>query len=232
MDSLASINELFPAPAARTAREANAVEDMGSDDFLTLMVAQLENQDPTKPMDNMQFMGQLAQFGTVSGIQELNAGFAGLSGALSGGQALQAAALVGRDVVTESNLGTLAEVVNSDGESSFALDASVDFGGSAAGGTLYVQDMAGRLVYSSALPPSAGGQLKVRWDGLDAQGRQMPVGTYRVSAEALVNGQSTAVSVYAHQRVESVSVDGAGGTVTLNLGNGSDVQLGQVKQFL
>jgi len=230
MDSLASINELFPPSTPLGNEKANSVEDMGSDDFLALMVAQLENQDPTKPMDNMQFMGQLAQFGTVSGIQELNAGFSGLSNALSGGQALQAASLVGRDVVTDTNVGTLQAV---DGEDSgFALDATVDFGGSSAGGTLYVQDLAGRLVYSAALPPTSGGDLKVRWDGTDAQGNLLAPGSYRVSAESVVGGQSTSVSVYAHQRVESVAVDGAQGAVTLNLGNGSDVSLEQVKQFL
>ena len=67
MDTLASINELFPSTSPASAAKANSVEDMGSDDFLTLMVAQLENQDPTKPMDNMAFMSQLAQFKTPSG---------------------------------------------------------------------------------------------------------------------------------------------------------------------
>jgi flagellar basal-body rod modification protein FlgD len=232
MDSLASINELFPPSTPLANQKAGSVEDMGSDDFLTLMVAQLENQDPTKPMDNMQFMGQLAQFGTVSGIQELNEGFSGLSNALSGGQALQAASLVGRNVVTDSNLGQLFEVTAADGQPGLALDATVEFGGSTSGGTFYVQDMAGRLVYSAALPPAAGGQLPVRWDGRNAQGELLAPGTYRVSAEAIVGGQSTAVSVYAHQRVDSVAVDGGRGAVTLNLGNGSNVQLDQVKQFL
>lgn len=232
MDSLTSINELFPPSTPLGNETANSVEDMGADDFLTLMVAQLENQDPSKPMDNMQFMGQLAQFGTVSGIQELNQGFSGLSNALSGGQALQAASLVGRSVVTDSNLGTLSEVSNADGELEYALDATVEFGGSTSGGNFYVQDLAGRLVYSSALPASAGGQLPVRWDGRNAQGEVVPPGTYRVSAEAIVGGQSTAVSVYAHQRVDSVAVDSGQGSVTLNLGNGSNVSLEQVKQFL
>jgi flagellar basal-body rod modification protein FlgD len=232
MDSLASINELFPPSTPLANQKAGSVEDMGSDDFLTLMVAQLENQDPTKPMDNMQFMGQLAQFGTVSGIQELNEGFSGLSNALSGGQALQAASLVGRNVVTDSNLGQLFGVTAADGQPGLALDATVEFGGSTSGGTFYVQDMAGRLVYSAALPPAAGEQLPVRWDGRNAQGELLAPGTYRVSAEAIVGGQSTAVSVYAHQRVDSVAVDGGRGAVTLNLGNGSNVQLDQVKQFL
>ncbi|WOJ93285.1 flagellar hook capping FlgD N-terminal domain-containing protein [Congregibacter variabilis] len=232
MDSLTSINELFPSSTPLGNEKAGSVEDMGSDDFLTLMVAQLENQDPSKPMDNMQFMGQLAQFGTVSGIQELNEGFSGLSNALSGGQALQAASLVGRSVVTDSNLGSLSEVADAEGELGLVLDATVEFGGSTSGGNFFVQDLAGRLVYSSALPPSAGGQLPVRWDGRNAQGELLPPGTYRVSAEAVVDGQSTAVSVYAHQRVDSVAVDGAQGAVTLNLANGSNVALEQVKQFL
>jgi flagellar basal-body rod modification protein FlgD len=232
MESLASINELFPSSTPAGPGKANSVEDMGSDDFLTLMVAQLENQDPTKPMDNMQFMSQLAQFGTVSGVQELNQAFGGLSQALSGNQALQATALVGRDVVVDSNLGLLREVRNADGEMSLALDATVDFDSSTAGGMFYVQDTVGRLVYSAQLPPSAGGELKVQWDGRDAQGNELPPGRYRVSAEAQVNGQSTAVAVYAHQRVSSVAVDAATGTVTLNLANGNELPIGEVKQFL
>ena len=50
--------------------KSRSVEEMGSEEFLTLMIAQLENQDPTKPMDQMAFMSQLAQFAQVSGIQE------------------------------------------------------------------------------------------------------------------------------------------------------------------
>ena len=61
-----------PNQSAQTLRSRN-VSDMGSDDFLALMIAQMKNQDPTKPMDQMAFMSQLAQFGTLSGVQELNA---------------------------------------------------------------------------------------------------------------------------------------------------------------
>lgn len=232
MDSLSAISELFPSSTPLGNESANSIDDMDAQDFLELMVAELENQDPTNPADNSDMMGQLAQFGTVSGIDELNASFADLSTALTGGQGLQAAALVGSSVTTDSNLGELAEVVNAQGETEYGLDATVEFGSSTAGGNFYVQDLTGRLVYSAALPPSQGGQLPVRWDGRNAQGELVPPGTYRVSAEAIVGGQSTAVSVFAHQRVESVSVDGAQGAVTLNLGNGSSVALDQVKQFL
>ncbi|CAN0604295.1 unnamed protein product, partial [Ectocarpus sp. 12 AP-2014] len=191
-----------------SSRGPSSVEELGSEDFLALMVAQMENQDPSKPMDNMDFIAQLAQFGSVSGIQELNESFAGLSASMLGNQGLQAASLVGRDVITDSNLGVLREVTDANGDSGFVLDATVDFGGGANGGNLYVQDMAGRLVYSSALPASDG-DLKVRWDGRDSEGDLVPPGRYRVSAEAVVNGQNQAVSVYTHQPVQSVAIDGA-----------------------
>jgi flagellar basal-body rod modification protein FlgD len=231
MNQVSPFSELFPSAQPAKAAGPNSVEELGSDDFLALMVAQLENQDPTKPMDNMQFIAQLAQFGSVSGIQELNDAFGGLSSALTGNQALQAASLVGRDVVTETNVGTLREFVDANGDVQGFLDATVEFGGSTSGGNLLIQDMTGRLVYSTALPPSQG-DLKVRWDGLDSDGNALPPGRYRVSAEAMINGQSQSVSVHAHQQVQSVAVDGTTGQLTLELGDGSDVTIDEVLAFL
>lgn len=227
----ASLAELFPNTSPANTAAPNSIEELGSEEFLALMVAQMENQDPTEPMDNMQFIAQLAQFGTVSGVQELNDAFSGLAAAMSGNQALQAASLVGRDVVTDTNVGTLREVVDGDGESAFVLDATVDFGGTSAGGNLYVQDESGRLVYSTSLPP-ADGDLKVRWDGRDEEGSLLPAGRYRISAEAMINGQSQAVSVYAHQQVQSVAVEGATGQVTLELIGGEEITLDEVNAFL
>ena len=108
MDSVNSLSELFPVRDSASDRGPRSVEQMGSEDFLALMVAQLENQDPTKPMDDMQFMGQLAQFGTVSGIQDLQDSFSGLSSSLTASRALEAANLVGRRVATEGNVALLA----------------------------------------------------------------------------------------------------------------------------
>ena len=92
---------LNPAQAEEASRSRN-VSDMGSDDFLTLMIAQMKNRDPTQPMDQMAFMSQLAQFGTLSGVQELNGAFGDLSTNLTGAQAVQASSLVGRSVATDN----------------------------------------------------------------------------------------------------------------------------------
>ncbi|MFK7828972.1 MAG: flagellar hook assembly protein FlgD [Congregibacter sp.] len=232
MTDLATINELFPTRTESTDRATNSVDELGSDAFLQLMVAQMENQDPTKPIENTEFVAQLAQFGTVSGVQELNESFAGLSSSLASSQSWQAASLVDRSVVTESNLGQLEAFVGPDGEVQMGLAATVDFEGTAAGGNIYVQDLTGRLVYSTALPSGVTGELQVQWDGLDNDGKPMEPGSYRISAESALNGQNTAIPVYAHQRVDSVAIDSTSGGVTLNLSGGGSVAVNEVKQFL
>ena len=60
--------------AAGSASQGSGVkkkDQLGQDEFLKLMIAQLKNQDPFKPMDPAQYLGQLAQFSTVSGIAEI-----------------------------------------------------------------------------------------------------------------------------------------------------------------
>ena len=122
------------------------------------MVAQLQHQDPTKPMDNTEFVAQLAQFSTSTGVQELNESFSGLSSSLMSSQMLQATDLVDRQVSTESNVGFLEAATDQDGEAAGILDATVSLG-SNRGGMLYVQDMMGQLVYSAALPAEATGDF-------------------------------------------------------------------------
>jgi len=70
-------------------------QTLGMSDFLQLMTAQLQNQDPMNPLSNSDFMSQVAQFSTVQGITQLNSSFSSLSGQLSSSQSLQAASLVG-----------------------------------------------------------------------------------------------------------------------------------------
>ncbi len=67
--------------------------------FLTLLVAQLKNQDPTNPMQNNELTTQLAQISTVSGIEKLNTTLGSVSGQIDNSQSLQAASLIGHGVM-------------------------------------------------------------------------------------------------------------------------------------
>src|ERR1700741_111746 len=82
-------------------------DQLGQAEFLELMIAQLKNQDPFKAMDPSQFLGQLAQFGTVSGIQEMQAAFGTLLDAMRSSQVLDGSAMIGRDVLVASEGATL-----------------------------------------------------------------------------------------------------------------------------
>ncbi|SRR6056297_12760 len=226
MNPTASLSELFPSTATGSGAGTapNTPAELGQEDFLELMVAQLENQDPTSPMDNFEFLSQIAQFGTVDGIQGLQQGFSELSGILYANQTLQAAGLVGSNVVTESNLGSLSAEA--------PLDATIDLPSSSSEVMLYVQDNTGRLVHSRALGAVNAGELNVQWDGIGDDGNPLPPGQYRVSAEAVIGGQVQAVPAYAHARVESVTVDQSKGSVMLNLAGGDQVALSSVKRFI
>ena len=96
-----------------TAVQSSKKSEIGQADFLKLMTTQLQAQDPFKPMDSSQFLGQIAQFSQVSGLQDLNSAFAGLASSLTANQTLQGAALVGREVLVAGsrlNLGSEGSV--------------------------------------------------------------------------------------------------------------------------
>src|SRR3984893_14179732 len=81
---------------------------LGGTDFLTLMLAQLKNQDPTSPVDSNTFLTQLDQLSEVQGITQLNTSFSTLSNSLSPSQALQASSLLGHHVLVNSTTANLA----------------------------------------------------------------------------------------------------------------------------
>ena len=220
---------LNPNNSVEASRSRN-VSDMGSDDFLTLMIAQMKNQDPTKPMDQMAFMSQLAQFGTLSGVQELNGSFGDLSTSLTGAQAVQASSLVGRSVAMDTQSASLAPVGrNEAGDTIHILSATVDMGRQSEGGVFEVRDGSGRLVFSGQLPAGSG-NVPVVWDGAAADGSQLPPGEYSISAQVERGGDLRPARVYGHDTVISVAI-GSGNQVTLNLASGRSVDVSDVKEF-
>src|SRR5690554_4964846 len=113
-------------------------QQLMTENFLELMVAQFKNQDPTNPTDSNEMMGQIAQFTTATGISELNSGFKQFQQDMAGQQALTAASLVGREVLVESDKGHLP----ADGSLTGKIKLPVDVGNL----TLSVYTESGELV--------------------------------------------------------------------------------------
>ena len=220
---------LNPSQNSQASNSRN-ISDLGSDDFLALMIAQMKHQDPTKPMDQMAFMSQLAEFSSLSGIQELNGAFGELSTNLTGAQAVQASSLVGRSVAMDSQIAALTPVGRDEnGDMVNLLSATVDMGGGSDGGVFEVRDDSGRLVFSGPLPAGSG-SVPVVWDGEASDGSRLPAGEYNISARVERGGDLRDARVFGHDTVISVAI-GNGNQVTLNLASGRSVDVSDVKEF-
>lgn len=211
----------------RTTQDAQASEKdrnkLGQEDFMKLMVAQLRHQDPFQPMENGDFLAQIAQFSQVSGLQELQKSFDSLSTSLVSNQALQAASLVGRDVLAPTGLGVL--------ETGSSVRGSIELPSSSSQVAVKVYNSSGQLVRQLELGNHAAGDVLFQWDGLRDDGTYAPAGTYLISAEAEFNGRNEAVEAYVANRVNGVTL-GRGGGLLLDLAGVGPLDFNQVKQIL
>src|SRR5690606_42021670 len=83
----------------RKTDSAGKNDELGKNQFLELLVAQLNNQNPLEPQGNGEFIAQLAQFSQVEGVEKLNSSMGALLTGYQSSQALQASSLVGRKVI-------------------------------------------------------------------------------------------------------------------------------------
>ncbi|MGQ0621252.1 MAG: flagellar hook assembly protein FlgD [Panacagrimonas sp.] len=219
--SVASVNETFSNLGLAVRQSGNGRTELGQDAFLKLMTTQLQNQDPFKPMESGEFLGQIAQFSTVSGIQGMQESLAGLSSALTSNQTLQAAAMVGRGVMVPGDSAFLFD------EGSLSGAAELPTSGDL---TVEITDSAGQVVRRIELGTQSAGTTPFAWDGLDEAGTRLPEGSYGFRAQLDVGGATSSVSTLAVGLVNSVSL-GANG-LTLNLFGMDPVALTEVREIL
>lgn len=196
--------------------------DAGQDRFLKLLVTQLKNQDPLNPLANSELTSQLAQISTVQGIEKLNATLGALAGNIDAGQTLQAANLVGRQVLVA---GDALELNNSGARGGFALTQAVDRL------TLTVTDASGMAVHTVELGAQPAGTQIFQWDGLADSGARAIDGHYQFSATALAAGQKVVPQTLAIGRVDGVG-RAADGSATVNLGSLGEKPFADVKRIM
>lgn len=199
-------------------------DELGQEEFMELLVAQLNNQDPTKPMDNFEFLSQIAQFGTVSGIQDAQTSLEGVGQSLLATRALQASELAGRSIVSGSGVARF--------EAGGLIAGVVDLPVAASGVAIQISDMSGQLVKSIVAGDLGAGAHKFAWDGDLGNGQTLPAGRYQLSASALIDSAVEGVPAFAAARVASVSIEDGGATVRLNLDSGESVSSSEVIEYL
>jgi flagellar basal-body rod modification protein FlgD len=144
--------------------------------FLTLLVAQLENQDPLNPLENTEMTNQLAQMSTVQGIEQLNSTLNSLVSGLADTQAVQASALIGKTVLVPG--GNLS-LTSGEAYGGVYLSAPADEV------TVKIYDASGNLVQTQSLGNAdEAGSLLFSWDGSAASGDAAPDGAYTFKVSA------------------------------------------------
>lgn len=184
---------------------------LGQADFLRLMTEQLKNQDPLKPLANAEFLGQLAQFSTVQGIDKMQGALGAVASVMESDQTLRAAALVGHDALIEADTLELAAGQTLDGEVSARSSGPV---------TIEIVDGAGQRVRQMTVQANAAGEHAWHWDGLDDAGQPAAGGLYSIRASTGVGAAADAsgaeaLAVRVAARIDSVSIEPQG--LVLNL---------------
>jgi len=187
------VNSVSTTPTTSTAGTGSAEEL--KNEFLQLLITQIKNQDPLKPLDNAQFTSQLAQLSTLEQLQEMNDA---MTQDLVYTQSLNNTmmlGLVGRTAVVEGD-----QVTVSGGEPS-----SCHLQSAAAGvATVTVRDESGDVVRTFTQAVDAGWS-ELGWDGRDADGQPAADGNYTLSvAVADGEGADVASMVYMSGLVESI----------------------------
>lgn len=199
-------------------------EETEKDMFMRLMLAQLENQNPLDPKDGAEFVSQLAEFSTLEGIGNINNSIQDIGGMYRSSQALQATALVGRDVLLDSSkvyfdsANPVTGVIKAPGES--ALDVKVS-----------ITDASGQVVRTENLGNLPGDEdTPFAWDGADNNGNPLPPGKYSIAVSGRVANEIEALAVNTHARVSSVSIVNAKGDMMLNLNGLGQISSTEIKE--
>ncbi len=190
--------------------------------FLTLLVTQLKNQDPTNPMDNSQLTTQLAQINTLSGIEKLNTTLGSISGQINSGQSLQATTLIGHGVMVDGS-----QVLVGSGQTT-PFGVSLEQASTAS--TATITDSAGKVVQTINLGALSAGVHTFSWDGSTADGTTASDGKYSVAISASnASGQLVAQPLN-YALVNGVTNDTSG--AVLDLGTMGTTTVANVRQII
>jgi flagellar basal-body rod modification protein FlgD len=183
-----------------SASQENTADEL-QNRFIKLLVAQLQNQDPNNPLDNAQVTSQMAQLSTVNGIQSLNDSFGSMAAMMTAGQTLQAAPLMGREVMYA---GSSVSYKGAPAKLGFELANAADEI------SVSVKSISGEVVDTLDVGRKGAGMQVVEWDGKNAKGNTMPEGKYTFTVNARNATLPIDVKTYSVGSVNSIAQESSG----------------------
>jgi flagellar basal-body rod modification protein FlgD len=224
-----------PPPARTTVLEAwtdetvpvtdGSERQLGKDAFLTLLLTQLQNQDPFNPMEDTEMTAQLAQYSQLEQLTNLNTNVTSMAGYIQAQNQFQTLTLIGKDVEAQSNL---LSVTGGEVETKASLDISEN-----SKIQLYIVDANGNQVRMYDWGMTQAGTYDFEWDGKDNNGAKVADGAYQfqiTATNAAGETMTDGIVPTIHGRVSSVSFDETGQPV-IHIGN-IQLSLTQVMEIL
>jgi len=192
---------------------ADVVEDktsLSNDDFMTLLLVELQNQDPTEPMDSDKILSQTSQLATLESTDKTNKALEDLAAAMSASSDFTAVSAIGKTADLGSNAITYTEGENATFEMYFASDVE--------SGNVEILDSNGNVISTIPVEQGEAGLYTYTWDGRDSAGNSVDEGIYYVTASYTNSeGESLTTRVGTYP-IESVRFDN--GETLVKLGSG------------
>lgn len=183
-----------------TSTYSSTEKDLGRDDFLTLLVAQLKHQDPLNPLESSEFSSQLAQYSSLEQLMNINDTLEIIKSSQDQNFRLQALNFIGKEIVAKCDMLPLKQDETS--EFSFDLSERADC-------TALITDSNGYPVRTLSLGMMETGEHSFEWDGRNNSGTMMDPGVYGLEITAMTeDGQALYVETRITGRVTGVNFEG------------------------
>ena len=213
-----AVQNVNAAAAASTATNPLKNQVASQDDFLKLLITQLQNQDPLQPMDNQEFAAQLATFNSLGQLIEINDKLGAMNNGQGSMNQYNAASLIGKQITSAGNqVGVSAGA---------ASNIGYQLGANATKVVVTVFNANGEIVRRIDAGARSAGEQTLAWDGKDSAGKSVRPGVYGFDINAVdVNGKRIAASGKLQGLVTGVRLDGTEPVLEVN---GVDVPLSSV----
>lgn len=223
VSNLSQIRQYDPAAAAAIAagNDPTSTKDM-TQNFLKMLTAQLQNQDPLNPMDSAGMTTQLAQLNMVDGINKMNTSMSSLLSQIQSTDFINMATTVGKTAMAEGNKVLFT------GES---VNLGAKLLNDASSVTATIKDSSGATVAETNLGAGSEGLFNFIWDGMDGEGNVLPSGFYSISiVTEAADGALGYPKVYSSSKVASIGKDGSDLEVTL--ADGRTIKPSDIEQWV
>ncbi|WEK44678.1 MAG: flagellar hook capping FlgD N-terminal domain-containing protein [Candidatus Sphingomonas colombiensis] len=219
--TLASLGINRTTSNTATSNTTSGSTTLGQSDFLKLMTAQMQNQDPFAPVDNTQMVAQMAQFSSLAGITDMSTTLKAISDKLGATTTADAVSYIGKTVLVPGSTAY--------GRTSGGLTGGVELSGDATNVNVTISDQNGQVLKTMKLGAHAKGTALYDWDGTTDQGADAGTGPFTVTVTAQNSGVTIPSTGLVWAPVQSVST--TSGKAMLSLPGIGDVDASTVRQI-